>query len=60
MTDEQKSRLMHSVGEPLIAVVLTLLIGFAIVCMVSDRPIDRKSTRLNSSHSYGSRMPSSA
>jgi len=39
MTDEQKSRLMHSVGEPLIAVVLTLLIGFAIVCMVSDRPI---------------------
>ena len=27
---------------------------------ITDEPIDRKSTRLNSSHSYISRMPSSA
>ena len=31
-----------------------------IVCMNNEKQIDRKSTRLNSSHSQQSRMPSSA
>ena len=36
-----------------------LLLGADLV-LASDHPIDRKSTRLNSSHSRASRMPSSA
>ena len=31
-----------------------------VIAAVSDVPVDRKSTRLNSSHSQQSRMPSSA
>ena len=37
-----------------------LLIGWAALSPTSSKPQDRKSTRLNSSHTDSSRMPSSA
>ena len=36
------------------------MMGLNNIELISDRPIDRKSTRLNSSHDELSRMPSSA
>ena len=49
--------IVHSV---LWAVALNTLIGFRSVPETLRKPIDRKSTRLNSSHRSLSRMPSSA
>ena len=45
---------------PLVDVMLVLLIIFLIAVPVVLQSVDRKSTRLNSSHLARSRMPSSA
>src|SRR3546814_2164047 len=37
-----------------------LLTGPTAIAFITERPEDRKSTRLNSSHKYATRMPSSA
>ena len=50
---------ISSLIEPLIIVILGVLIGGMVVAMYLPI-LDRKSTRLNSSHSHQSRMPSSA
>ena len=36
------------------------IVGYSIVEYDGETPVDRKSTRLNSSHTDSSRMPSSA
>ena len=42
------------------AVILGLLVGLLALSVAREKPKDRKSTRLNSSHLKLSRMPSSA
>ena len=50
-----------SLIELLIVVAIILIIaGIAIPSLMQTKGADRKSTRLNSSHSRASRMPSSA
>ena len=56
-TESQKIALCGMLGA--LSVVL-LLLGSALQIGTYAAPIDRKSTRLNSSHKVQSRMPSSA
>ena len=64
LLDEPGERRSHRVATPRgggIAIALAFLIAIAAMIVRQPREIvDRKSTRLNSSHSTLSRMPSSA
>ena len=61
--DHPTARLVDEAGVPLILVGDSLgqvMLGYESTVRVTMEEIDRKSTRLNSSHSQQSRMPSSA
>ena len=55
---EATTEQLMSLLEPIMIVVMGSLVGGILIALYM--PIDRKSTRLNSSHSQQSRMPSSA
>jgi simple sugar transport system permease protein len=49
-----------AIGARIAAIALALIFAGLVLAFTGNNPIDRKSTRLNSSHRLTSRMPSSA